>query len=337
MKRWVWGLLLAWVSGGLCAWVVWQSSANQTEEVHTLWEVPLADLAALQYDWPDGRITLSRAETFFGAEYPVLHQPRIRDENQPTTARGGAGRSEPRKSMSFATSLAEPTRFPAGKATMRALEALLPLRVRKHLGMADRNQLAAMGLARPQRRLTLRGSSQDLVLELGAETQGHHGRYMRRVGDADVYILPAAAWRGLEGGALRLMEPKLVYTELLEMSGFSIAYRGETYDWVVRHRAQMPNRYFSTANVDEALPEVDDMVSLLRNLRVRTYLPAPDPTGFEKIAVFSFRRAGDEVEELVMYRDPAASQVIVACRGWWADINPTVGQHIVAAMRELVD
>ena len=327
-KRSIWS---SWVLG--VALFACQTSREVDVETDMLFDVSRFDFDGLQYDWPDGRIELSHRKTVSGSEYPIVHQKREFKQSVSPLASAKDDLTTKQRDALREFNLSRHTTFPAGTATIRALEALLPLRLAKHLGNPDAERLVEMGLSRPLRRLTLRGASQVIELELGSENHSDHGRYARKPGSRDVYILPAKAWRGLEGSALRLMDAKIVQSALSDLASFTVDYDGYVHSWTVHQRGQPAQPYFSSTRQAEAsAPNAEALVAILNRLRVRSYISEPDKARLVQIASFTFRRVDGAAEKLVLYRERSAKRGVVSCRGWWADINDGMVDKIEVAL-----
>ena len=328
---------ILFIAGLLLVMSACSASSDTPPQKPRFSSVSLSAFEALQYDWPDGRIVVSREMTSMGEEYRVVHRKRI--SASPRTDVPGAG-STPAENQTIAPkakSLSAPVHFPAGPVMRRALEAFLHLRSPQHLGVPSRQRLVRMGLERPQRQLRVRGGGKNMVLELGNRSEDLQGRYMRRQGAPDVYVLPADVWRGFEGGALRLIDAKLVKTPIAELTGFSIIGGGGEYTWSIEHPGSPERRYVATgAHADDKEANVDELVSSLTGLRARTYFSEPDVIGLDPIATFVFQGAGGRAEKLVLYRDQARRSGVSACRGWWADIDLNRVQQIETMLRKLL-
>lgn len=337
MKRLVWGHATFFVLALCTAIWAWLGPHGTTAEEITLWNLPLSDLQAVHYEWPDGRTELTPIPARPGSGFQVRHWAKgALPEAGAILAADGTMVSDAGAAMEQATNDSTTTTFPAGKVALRALDHLFPLRVGPGLGQPDASRLEAMGLNPPLRSLELFGASNHLQVELGAETYGKRGRYARLSGRPEVYVLPAGAWRGLEGSALRLMEPKLLHMNVEDVLAVTLERGNQKIAWQHLQREDGAKRYFALPDLEsEPLEEVASLVSMLRNLRAQSYVAPPDPHELEPIAAFSFRQVSGENEDLAFYRDTRRGRVAVQTKGWWALITQASADRLTSSLAKI--
>lgn len=162
----------------------------------------------------------------------------------------------------------EVARFPGGKTVVTAIEALEPLKTKRTLGVVDAAQLAPMGLAPPERTLTIKTPKKTLVLELGEASYGAQGRYARVQGESIVHLIDTAIVTGLEGGADTLLEKRLITTELEDITGFSVKAGDKQLAYAHQNRDQPTTRFFAKRDDVQAKDEpAGKLMTTLRNLR----------------------------------------------------------------------
>ena len=159
--------------------------------------------------------------------------------------------------------------IPGNKAVIAAAAALEPLKTKRTLGTVDADKLLAMGLAPPLRFLDVTtASGKQLHLEIGEQSYGAQGRYVRVVGSADVHLIDQAVVNGLEGGLDALLEKRVLLAELEQIRGFGVVVGERKGSFVHVDKDQPSTRYFAAKDEPTIKREaVGKLLTTLRNVR----------------------------------------------------------------------
>lgn len=224
----------------------------------------------------------------------------------------------------------ERSRFPGGKGVSGALEGLEPLKTRRTLGPVDEERLKAMGLAAPERTLTVTTKSgQTLVLEMGESAYGGQGRYARVKGDAVVHLLEPGVVTGLEGSAESLMEKRILSADVENIEAFAARSGDKEKSFVHLEREQAAKRRF-VPKEDPASTETEpgQLITTLRNLRAQKLVADEKSAGSVVASVRVDIEGRGPVGIEVLERADGAGH-LVRTEGWTFEISQTQGKELL--------
>jgi hypothetical protein len=225
----------------------------------------------------------------------------------------------------------EQLRFPGGRPVHNAIKALEPLRSKRTLGVVDETRLAAMGLSRPTRSLTMTTKQgRAVTLELGDASFGSQGRYARIKGDDVVHLIDAVVVSGVEGGADTLLEKQPLTAELDEIRGYAVKAGDRTASFVHVAREQPAKRFVARRDDGETKDDAaTKLLGTLRNLRGTRLADAPTAAAAGAVvAAFAVDTGAPLTVEIVERGDGTGHLVRVKPWTWELATTPT---------RELLD
>jgi len=312
----------------IVAYLVWTGKPDDQAEQPVVVALDPADIVSVTYHWPEGENKLLPEGK--GNERSVLVQSAV-DAKKPTSQPSSAPASQPASAPASQPVERERAQFPAGSSVLKSLEAMAPLKVLRVLGDVETARLGQMGLSSPQRTLTVDAGSKSYALEIGDTTYGGQGRYARLRGKPEVYLIANATVLGLEGPAPRLMEWRLLPTELEHIVAIDVKSGSRNGAFVQVERAQESKRHFApAATPEERSDEATNLVGKLRGLRATKYLTeAPAPGSATEAATFAVKLDnGAPVTLQVLERVDGKGYSVRAGR-WLAEVAEAQARELV--------
>lgn len=266
----MWVHVLAAVCALSFAWI----SAHRVEEkqggpssVELLDAAPDA-IKTLAYRWDTGSTTSTFVGTKSARRAVVVVDREVPAKKKPTPAKKDPAEPEIPEALAEPAAREQGT-IPGGKAVLTAATALEPLKSKRTLGVVDEARLSAMGLAPPLRFLDITTvNGKQLHLEIGEQSYGAQGRYVRVVGDGTVHLIDHAVVNGLEGGLDSLLEKRVLLGELEQIRGFDVVVGDQKGSFLHVDKDQPSTRYFAARDQPTTKREaVGKLLTTLRNLR----------------------------------------------------------------------
>jgi hypothetical protein len=227
---------------------------------------------------------------------------------------------------------ATPKTFPAGRITLRGIEALAPLRASHDLGELSAGQLAKLGLDKIERRLTIRGSQGERVLEIGDKSYGGRGVYARWQGQKTVYLIPSTVSAAFEGPMGKLMESRILPIKAEDVSAVSLQVAARQQRYVQVEGQQKGQRYYALETSPEnKSDEATTLISRLYGLRALEYLQqAPARTTVNELGTIKIERKEAGPLTLTILEQVDGRGYIVGRGPWFARVRS-------AQLRPLLD
>lgn len=231
--------------------------------------------------------------------------------------------------------------FPGNETANQLVAALAPVKALRQFDDVDPETLDAMGLTEPKGTLIIHArGGKSLELEVGESAYGTRSTYVRKKGEATVYLLGDDIVSMVRSADSRLMERRLWTFDEPDAVAIEVESAGAPAVRLEQQaRLSKGSSHWTRAGSEARVTEVEGFVEKLLDLRVQDY-PAqgqePKDADLEPIMAASFTvdgrpglklelaRAGDPGKEKWYARTPTS-------RGW-----VTVRASIAADMAELL-
>jgi hypothetical protein len=336
MKARLIGHAIFFVVAALLAWRAWNvEDATPDDEAPTIVDLAEDQLKSVRFTWPEGELSLLRAPEREPVRWAVNLSRDEKVKEAPAAPAGDAGVSDgdagPAAPPPPPRTERKESSFPAGRTPLRSVERLAPLKATRKLGAVAADKLADMGLEEPDRKLIIESTSgKSWTLEVGAATYGNRGRYVREAGKSEVYLLDAAAIRGLEGPPRRLMEARVLPVPLEEITAVQVAAGDRRAEFTQVEREQPKKRHFVAAGAGgERSEEASGMVSTLRGLRVKSYVPEERVKDLLPLAVVTVQRDEAKPVSLTLFAtgDEEGKGFLVQVGRWVGELAVSRGKN----------
>jgi|GEM_PF-1853823 len=321
------------VVGAVLALLTANGSLKSSKKESDANVAPLVDgkvLQAVAYTWPDAEVELKVSTHDDERSAVVAYHKDIFVKKPVTSTDGGVLLDDAGVAKSTQSKERQTKRFPAGKTVGRALKKLLPFEVVRALGPVDDAKLDAMGLKTPERTLTVTVDGAIHRFDIGVAAYGNRHRYVRKQGNADVFLVDNNAVRGLEGGHTRLMDRRVLNFDWADVVALEVSGMG---DDAPRRRFQLLDAEQSKTRrfVEPGAPDVtvDEAMAVARSIQrvsARTYVDAGDIQG-APVGRFVVEQKGKKLTGIV-YGDKAP---------YHAKVGPWVVEVPEGQAKELVD
>lgn len=316
----------------IVAYLVWTGKPDDRNEQPVVVAIDPADVVSVSYSWPEGENKLLPEGK--GSDRSVLVQSAVdvkKPASKPSSAPASQPSSQPVSQPASAPAERERAQFPAGGSTLKALEALAPLKALRALGEVDAARLPQMGLTTPQRTLTVEAGGKSYTLDIGDTTYGGQGRYARLRGKPEVYLIANATVLGLEGPAPRLMEWRLLPAELEHIVSVDVKSGGRGGSFVQVERAQESKRHFAPATAPgERSDEATNLMGKLRALRASKYLTEPPvPGSATEAAAFAIKLDNGAPLTLQVFERTDGKGYSVRAGRWLAEVAEAQARELV--------
>jgi hypothetical protein len=242
--------------------LAWQAAHHERERTGgpssvTLLDVEPAAIASLDYRWDKGTTRVRREGRQLLVEVDRELPPKAPPKSDADGDAAPAVAAEPAR---------EKATIPAGKVVVGAIDAVAPLKTKRTLGVIAADRLGSMGLAEPQRSLTITTArGRTLTLDIGDASYGAQGRYARVRGDDVVHLLEPAIVSGVEGSVDALLEKRPLPAEIDAVRALAVRAGDRAGEWVHVDRDQPAKRRL--ARRDEPNGKDDAATKLLGTLR----------------------------------------------------------------------
>jgi hypothetical protein len=338
-------LVFAWVQGHAAE----EKKGGPSSTV--LFEAKKGEVTSVTYGWPRGttRVSSKGAEAGRAVVVELDRELEVKDgkskKKKPDTpadkdgaegpaaegaAAEGAAEAKGDAEVAPAAPAREQARFPGGRGVMGALEGLEPLKTRRSLGPVDADRLTAMGLASPERTLTLStASGRSLTIEIGESAYGGQGRYARVKGQDAVHLLENTLVTGLEGGADTLMEKRMVPAGVEDILGFAARLGDKERAFVHNEREQAARRRFVPKEDRSSVrDEPGKVMTTLRNLRAHRLAADPAVAG-SAVAAFIVDIDGRAPLKVEVIERIDAEGHLVRSDGWLYEVSETQAKELL--------
>jgi hypothetical protein len=204
----------------------------------------------------------SKAKTEPGASEPSKAEPA---KAEPAKAASPAAVARPEPPLPPA----EPARtFPGSDKIKELVESLAPLKAARTLGNIPVGRLAALGLEKPQSKLTLRFGERQVVVEIGDATFGSGDLYAKTA-DGEVYLIANVTLGSIRHGATALLDKDAVGAKREKVERLTITTGATGRELVQRFGDDKDKRFFADpAEPDAKLELVDNWLERMWRLRV---------------------------------------------------------------------
>lgn len=334
-------------AGALAAWI-WVDRWTPRGDAPVLLQAEIDELASITFRWPQGETRVTRegedkarvyVVTLTRSYDPAAEARVAKAMADPQTRLALKAGKDPKEIEAAALAAAPPAppvtetkTFPPGLFPIAAIQKLTPFRARRSLGTSGPEQLAAMGLATPQRALTIVARGRELALDIGHETYGGQAYYARARGDDEVFLIDAETVRTFETTPRNMMDSRIVAVPLSDVTGLEIEFDGRRAEFVHRHKDQFRARFFAPADAPEQKSEpVEGLNSTFVGLKAAEFLAVAPPG--QELAVIRFLRGSVEPHEVRVLRNADGSGYTIRSGRWIAALSETDARKILEEVR----
>ncbi len=132
-------------------------------------------------------------------------------------------------------------------------------------------ELDKAGLARPKRRLEIRGGGKSKRYLVGNRTNGRRDHYVKTETSDEVFLVASATLGDLELAQSKYMQRRLLVKPLEEIGAVTIAANGQAATFVQRNRNDRKTAVWTAEEEQTAREEVGSFMLKLSRLTVRKY------------------------------------------------------------------
>ncbi|MGH1345527.1 MAG: DUF4340 domain-containing protein [Nannocystales bacterium] len=283
------GLALTLALGG--AYQTWTHEGDPDLSGSTvILDVERADLEALVFESPTGRVRLELREDELGPYVWALTEPVAKPEPEP-------------ESPSAKPVPAQPQAFKAGAAGETIAKGSAPFVAKRVLEGIDGSKLEELGFGDEQASLTFHRKGRDTkTYEVGAKAYGGSNRYIRDPADGTVYIVAASLIDSLETADRSLPDRSLLAFDVTDIDTISVRGGEAEATYVQNNPDDRAARFWSTPGSSDPSPAAAGWFDKALRLKVLRYIePANKPTGLQE--AFSMTvSAGRKSSEAIIYR-----------------------------------
>ena len=327
---------------------VWTDRWTPRGDAPVLLQAGIDELTSLTFHWPQGETRVVREGEGKARVYvvtlthtydPAAEQRKAAAMADPKNRLAIKAGGDPKAIGQAAVAAAPPgppvteTRtFPPGMFSIAAIQKLTPFRARRSLGATASDALATMGLAAPQRSLSVVARGRELALDIGNETYGGQAYYARLRGDDEVFLLDADTVRSFETTPRNMMDSRIVAVPLSDVTGLELELDGRRAEFVHRNKDQFRARFFAPKDLpDQKSEPVDGLNSTFVGLKAAEFL-AIAPPGRE-LALIRFLRGGAEPHEVRLLRNADGTGYTIRSGRWIAAISEADARKILEEVR----
>jgi hypothetical protein len=336
------------VASALFAAYIWAERATPRGALPVLLEAGIDDMDSITYRWPHGETHVARE----GEDKARVYVVTLTHEYDPgAEKRKAAAMSDPKNRLAIKTGkdareieaeavaaappepLVKETRtFPPGLFSIATIQKLTPFRARRSLGDIAADELAAMGLAKPQRSLAITAGRRELKLDLGNETYGGQAYYARQPGQDEVFLIDAEIVRTFETQPRNMMDSRIVTVPMSDVTGLEIEVAGRKAEFVHRNKDQFRARFFAPKDAPDAKSEaVDGLMSTFVGLKAAEFL-SREPEG-DELVLIRYLRDGAPPHDVRLYKKRDESGYTIRSGRWVAEIGEADGRKILEEAR----
>ncbi|HUU03601.1 MAG TPA: DUF4340 domain-containing protein [Myxococcota bacterium] len=271
----------------LAAWIVFASPEVKRSKGKIVLDAKPTDLTRLELTASRKKVTMTprKGGGFTLSVSEALRKPAAKGEEK-----------SPRPPMITENKV---TSYRASFELTRQLERLMPLYVERDLGKPGADKLEAFGLQDSDRILTIEIGGQKVSYRIGKQTFGNATNYVRRLPDGPVYLVSAAALRGIDIRAPRFLERRLLELKKKDCDAVDVvspASGGQRK--LQKHKLEHSDRWAPADEPDTTDSLFGTWVGKVFRLAADEYLdtdPQPAPPVLAKIRFIKEGRATDEV------------------------------------------
>lgn len=233
------------------------------------------------------------------------------------------------------------SKFKAGSAADKLIEAAAPFMAMRLLENVDDAQIDAFGLKAPDTTVTLTVAGKTTTWELGGETYGTKDRYVRDQATHRIYVVDDEVFKPLKFANSRLPERSLSSPKPEEIDSLTLAQGATTVEWVQKNkqdkdarfweRQQPPTAADATAQAGAKDETFGNWVEKLLKVKSTAFVQeGEEPAEPEIVFEFTVRVAGKPDELVTFFRKDDT---------WFAKSNYTRGMVKLSksAIEDLAD
>jgi len=319
---------------GLAFWT------TSTEQVRTdargdinILDIEKKDLQKVSYTWPDGDLTLNLVgQKKQKNVYATLEHERSGPEKKEWLQETGKKSDDPGIIVPKKT-----YRFPANDSVKKSLSRLTPFLGKRSLGTVSQDALTQMGLLPIKRTLKITWTRGEASFDIGESTYGDRARYVRRSGKEEVYLVPGAVIKGLEGPPPRLQEARAFGLDLATVKKMVLEAKGEPRAYTLFNPDDAKNRFFAREGSSEKDPLTTNLIRTLRTLRIVRYLESGDLETLKPEFKIRFEFNDIDDLEVAIFTSENAPKYRAMINGFPALLDENRGARAAEELQEIFD